>query len=149
MQLASGTVSTGPSHSSLELGSSSLSPAGLLPTPPTTHQHTTTQPSIATLSSGVVDPSAPIFTADPGVIPNTDGMAPIDFFRLMFDDRVLNLVFTETSRYASQYLEREKEHLESHPKARAHDWRKTELTIKEIEFFWRCSLRWGFVASQL
>ena len=69
------------------------------------------------------------------MIPDTDGMAPVDFFRLMFDGDVLNLIFTETNRYASQYLEREREHLESHPKARAHDWKKKELTIKEIEAF--------------
>lgn len=53
----------------------------------------------------------------------------------MFDDQVFDLILTETNRYAVQYLEREKEFLESHPKARAHDWRKTVLTHKEIEAF--------------
>ena len=118
MQLASRSCTDSPSHSPLELRSPSLVPAG---TPPhTTHQHTT-QPSNATLSSGLC---SPVFTAHPGVIPDTDGMAPVDFFRLMFDGDVLNLIFTETNRYASQYLQREREHLESHPKARAHDWKK-------------------------
>ena len=98
------------------------------PTGATSHQPTMTQ---ATTTS----PSAPDFTAIGGVIPDTNNMAPVDFFRLMFDDRVFDLILTETNRYADQYLEREKEYLESHPKARAHEWRKTELTIKEVEAF--------------
>ena len=96
------------------------------PTPPNHHdtaQHTSTSSS------------PPSFTAEAGVIPDTESMAPVDFFRLMFDDRVFNIILTETERYASQYLEREREYLESHPKARAHDWRKTDLTLKEVEAF--------------
>ena len=64
-----------------------------------------------------------------------EGKAPVDFFRLMFDDRVMNLILMETNRYASQYLEREKEHLQSHPKARAHEWCKNVLTQNEVEAF--------------
>ena len=59
----------------------------------------------------------------------------MDFFRLMFDERVLDLIFNETNRYATQYLEREREHLDTHPNARAHEWRKQQLTIKEIDAF--------------
>ena len=36
-------------------------------------------------------------------------MVPVEFFRLMFSDRVFDLIHTETRRYASQYLERERE----------------------------------------
>ena len=79
--------------------------------------------------------SPPAFTANPGVIPNMAGKAPVDFFRLIFDESVVDLITTETSRYARQYMEREREHLETHPHARAHEWRKTELTPKEIEAF--------------
>ena len=71
----------------------------------------------------------------PGVIPGMSESSPIDFFRLFFSDRVLDLIYTETTRYASQYLEREREHLAKHPQARAHDWRKTPLTRKEVEVF--------------
>ena len=64
-----------------------------------------------------------------------EGKGPVDFFRLIFDERVIDLLYRETSRYAQQYLEREKEHLEAHPNARAHEWGKTQLTAKEIEAF--------------
>lgn len=64
-----------------------------------------------------------------------EGKGPIDFFRLAFDDRVLDHLFTETVRYANQYLERERAHLESHPNARAHDLKKNPLTYKEMEVF--------------
>ena len=62
------------------------------------------------------------------------GKFPVDFFRLMFDERVLDLIFNETNCYATQYVESEKEHLDTHPIARAHEWRKL-LTIKEIDAF--------------
>ena len=61
--------------------------------------------------------------------------APIDFFRLFFGGQVLSLIHTETQRYTEQYLQREKEHLEKHPKARAHDWKRAPLLLKEIEVF--------------
>ena len=57
------------------------------------------------------------FTATPGVIVDMESNNPIDFFRLLFDERVMDLIFSETCRYASQYLEREKEHLDTHPNA--------------------------------
>ena len=96
-----------------------------------------TMPSVPHDTTQATSPSlsAPEFTAEAGVIPDTDGMAPIDFFRLMFDDSVFDLILTETERYASQYLERESEYLDNHPKARAHDWRKSQLTTKELEAF--------------
>ena len=133
-----------PSHSPLELRSPSLVPAG---TPPhTTHQHTT-QPSNATLSSGLCPP---VFTAHPGVIPDTDGMAPVDFFRLMFDGDVLNLIFTETNRYASQYLQRERESIWRVTLKLVHmTGRKKNSPSRRLRHFWHCLLRWGFVASQL
>ena len=77
----------------------------------------------------------PTFSGTPGVIPDMAGKLPIDFFHLMFDDRVLDLLLTETTRYADQYLEREKEHLDQHPQARAHDWQRAPLSLKELEVF--------------
>ena len=76
-----------------------------------------------------------MFSVTPGVIPGMSESSPIDFFRLFFSDRVLDLIYTETTCYASQYLEREREHLAKHPQARAHDWRKAPLTRKEVEVF--------------
>ena len=61
--------------------------------------------------------------------------APVDFFRLFFDDHVMELILKETSRYAEQYLERERDYLATHPHARAHEWRKQPLTLKEVEVF--------------
>ncbi len=71
------------------------------------------------------------------------GKEPIDFFRLLFDDRVLDVIFTETTRYAEQYLEREREYLQQHPHARAHDWRRAPLTCKELEVFLALLLAMG------
>ena len=76
-----------------------------------------------------------MFTATPGVQPGMEQKSPIDFFRLFFSGQVLQLIHTETKRYTEQYLEREREHLEQHPKARAHEWRRAPLLLKELEIF--------------
>ena len=83
------------------------------------------------------------FSGTPGVVPDMAGKLPIDFFHLMFDDRVLDLLLTETTRYADQYLEREKEHLDQHPQARAHDWQRAPLSLKELEVFLALLLAMG------
>ena len=77
----------------------------------------------------------PLFTATPGVVSGMEEKSPIDFFRLFFDGRVLGLIHSESVRYAEQYMERESEHLQQHPKARAHEWRRAPLLLKEIEVF--------------
>ena len=46
----------------------------------------------------------PVFITEAGVIPDTEGMVPVEFFRLMFSDRVFDPIHTENRRYASQYL---------------------------------------------
>ena len=76
-----------------------------------------------------------MFTATPGVVSGMEDKAPIDFFRMFFDGEVLDLIHSETSRYVDQYLEREREHLQQHPKARAHEWRRAPLLLKEVEVF--------------
>ena len=76
-----------------------------------------------------------VFTVTPGVVPEMSEKEPIDYFKLLFNSRVLDLILRETNRYAEQYLEREQEYLSQHPHARAHDWPKTPLSIKEIEVF--------------
>ena len=128
--------STSPSHSSGPYSptspmppSPSLFPTHLTPSPPTSTQHTSSR------ATSTLQQSAPSFTASPGIILDMEGKCPVDFFRLMFDERVLDLIFNATNRYTTQYLEREKEHLDTHPNARAHEWRKQLLTIKEIDAF--------------
>ena len=87
------------------------------------------------LDSNTVMLQPPVFTATPGVVPDMEDKEPIDFFHLFFDQRVLDLIHRETTRYTNQYLEREKEHLDTHPRARAHEWYKAPLTLKEVEVF--------------
>ena len=115
--------SLSPVHSPLQHSTPQLSPNR-----PISHQ----QHSSTTTSSMISPPS---FTASPGVIPDMEGKSPVEFFRLMFDDRVTDLIYSETSRYANQYLERERQHLDTHPHARAHDWQRNPLTLKEVDAF--------------
>ena len=91
--------SRSPSHSPMQLETATHQLELTSPTPPST------------------SPSPPKFTADAGIIPNTVGMAPVDFFWLMFDDRVLDLLDPLW----------EGEYLQARPNARAHEWGKTEL----------------------
>ena len=76
-----------------------------------------------------------MFSASSGVVPDMNESSPLDCFRLFFNDRVLELIFTETTRYVNQYLERVTEQLQAHPQARAYEWRKSPLTMKEVEAF--------------
>ena len=61
--------------------------------------------------------------------------SPIDFFRLLFSGQVLDLIYRETRRYIDQYRVREKEYLQQHPRARAHEWKRVPLLLKELEVF--------------
>ena len=72
-----------------------------------------------------------MFTATSGVISGMEDKAPIDYVRLFFD----GMIHSETSRYVDQYLGREREHLQQRPKARAHEWRRAPLLLKEVEVF--------------
>ena len=123
----------GPSHSPMQVADSpSLSPmhASSSPTLPTTQPHTST---LSALALEQLHP--PQFSATPGVVPDMTGQPPIEFFRLFFDRQIFELLFMETRRFAQQYLEREREHLANHPKARAHEWSRYPLTRKEMEVF--------------
>ena len=88
------------------------------------------------IDSDVVLVQPPAFTATSGVVvPHMENKEPIDFFHVFFDGRVLHLIHRETTRYTQQYLQREKEHLDAHPQARVHEWRRAPLTLKEVEIF--------------
>ena len=80
-------------------------------------------------------PQPPTFTGTPGMVVNMEDKDPVDYFHLFFDERVLDLIHKETVRYTDQYLERESEFLEEHPKARAHEWRRYPLTLKDVDVF--------------
>ena len=72
----------------------------------------------------------PAFTATPGVVAEMEEKSPVDFFRLFFSGQVLDLIHHETKRYTDQYLQNEREYLQQHLKARAHEWRKAPLLLK-------------------
>ena len=95
----------------------------LSPTHGQNQSHSSQQKTTAgsSTTTTMLEQSPPTFTASPGVIPIMEGKEPVDFFRLMLDEQVVDHILDETSRYALQYLEKEKEHLASHPNARAHD----------------------------
>jgi hypothetical protein len=44
-------------------------------------------------------------------------------------------ILSETQHYTEQYLERERDYLQQHPSAMAHEWRRAPLLLKEIEVF--------------
>ena len=71
-----------------------------------------------------------MFTGTPGVMPGMEDKSPLDFFHLFFTREVMDLLFSETQRYISQYLDREAEYLEQHPQARAHMWHRSPLMLR-------------------
>ena len=77
----------------------------------------------------------PVFAASPGTVAGMGDKSPLDFFRLLFDEDIMRLLHTETLRYAEQYMVREKDHLQEHPQARAHMWRRSPLLPKELDVF--------------
>ena len=109
----------------------------------TTSTSTSTTSTRGRSITATTSTSVPSLSVQPGVVPNMDGKSPVDFFRLLFDERVFNLIYEETTRYATQYLEKNKEYLESHPHARAHEWTKHPLKPKEIDAFFALVIGMG------
>ena len=68
------------------------------PLPACSPSHSPMQLSTPTSPSPEASPSQginpPEFTAQAGIIPNTEGMTPVDLFQLFFDERVIDLIFT-------------------------------------------------------
>lgn len=124
---------------SLDCLTTSGSPCRMSPTPFLQEDAMHTSPSSSTQTD--TEPPAPDmgtqppFTATPGIIPNMEGKSPVDFFRLYFDEHMVQLIFSETCLYADQYFELEKVYLEAHPNARAHDWKKIKFSPNETDAF--------------
>ena len=57
---------------------------------------------------------------------------PIEFFKLFFTPEVNNIIHVETLQYAAQRMPTER-YLEEHPNARAKDWKKRPMTLKEVD----------------
>ena len=87
----------------------------------------------------------PPFTLTPGVVPVMTSEDPVDFFNLLFDEEVKNLIHTQTTLYAEQYMRKKREHLEQHPKARANDWQRNPMTPKEVDILIAVLIGMGIV----
>ena len=70
---------------------------------------------------------------------------PIDFFFLLFDEKVLSLIYEQTQLYISQYFEDNQEFLANHQHARAQELTKHPLTKKDIEVFLSLIIGMGIV----
>ena len=61
------------------------------------------------------------------------GKSPVDFLNLLFSEEIKENVWTETTRFADQYLQKHADLIASHPKARVHTWIRQPMTLKELD----------------
>ena len=73
------------------------------------------------------------FSEVPGVVPDMRGKEPLDFFHLMFHEKVKEIIYQETTCHAEDYIRQNKQYLSDHPTARAHDWIRTPMSLKEVD----------------
>ena len=69
----------------------------------------------------------------------------VDFFQLFFTQPVIELIHTETNRYAQQQLHGKEKYLENHPHARGNDWLKHPMTLCEVKPFLALLITMGVV----
>ena len=98
-----------------------------------THTHTHTAASIVAFSEA------------PGVVPHMTGKTPLDFFHLFFDDEVKHIIHFKSCENAVRYLEENQEFLTTHPHARAHDWVKAPMSLKEVDALLSIVIAMGLV----
>ena len=70
---------------------------------------------------------------------------PVDFFNLFFNEDVKNLIHSQSTLYAEQYITDNEEYLSQHPNARAHDWKRNPMTLKEVDVFLAMLIAMGIV----
>ena len=63
----------------------------------------------------------------------------------MFSQDIKELVHYQTNLYAQQYMMKKKEYLEKHPNARAHDWLRSPMTLKEVDVLLALLIGMGIV----
>ena len=73
------------------------------------------------------------------------GEEPVEFFNVLFDDTIKQHVWQESTRYAEQYIEKNKQYLEDHPQARAHDWIRRPMVLKEVDALFAMVIAMGIV----
>ena len=49
------------------------------------------------------------------------GKSPVDFFNLLFSKEIKENIWTETTGFADQYIQKHDNFIDSHSKARVHD----------------------------
>ena len=74
----------------------------------------------------------PAFAENVGVVPDMTGKEPVDYYRLFITDSLLQNVLDETNHYGEQYVDSHKDHLDTHPRARPHDFVKRKFTMSEL-----------------
>eukprot|EP00731_Ephydatia_muelleri_P013981 Em0007g1291a len=85
------------------------------------------------------------FSEAPGVVPHMTGKIPLDFFHLFFDDEVKHIIHSKSCENAVRYLEENQEFLTTHPHARAHDWVKAPMSLKEVDALLSIVIAMGLV----
>ena len=78
-------------------------------------------------------------------IPNMLDKSPVDFFNLLFNDDIKKNIWEETTRFANQYTHKHSEFMASHSKARAHDWVKQPMSLKEVDALLSIIIAMGIV----
>ena len=62
------------------------------------------------------------FTGEPGIQVDTEGFEPIDYFRLFFNDDIINYLVIDTNRFAEQFAR----DINLKRRSRAHKWYRTD-----------------------
>ena len=83
-----------------------------------------------------------VFTGNPGIKARIDDASdPLEFFKLFFTDELIDIIVTETNRYAGQFLAENQGALKE--RSRAKEWKETDA--KEIKVFLALLLMQGIV----
>ena len=83
-------------------------------------------------------------TSLPHNSPDMMGKSPADFFNLLFSEEIKENIWTETTRFADQYIQKH-DFIASHPKARVHDWIRQSMTLKEVDALLSIIIAMGIV----
>ena len=70
---------------------------------------------------------------------------PVDYFHLLFDQSLKLLIHEHTTLYAQQYLQKQEQYLNTHPSARAHDWVRSPMSLKEVDVLFAVLIAMGIV----
>lgn len=74
----------------------------------------------------------PTFTESTGVTVDTINFTPVDYFKLLWTDTLTEEILKQSNFYGQQHLQENNDYLESHPKSRAHIFRRKNFTLCEM-----------------